>query len=158
PDQKDDQEIIFSLGLKTLLSPTLTAARTYDSTQRWYFTLGVSHAFALSKNVSLNLAATGSYLISQDDARLKINDDGTDVKPDGTKNDRYNNFHDMVLAASLPIKVTNYLTVTPQISYIFPLCGDARNDMRSRSMQMDTPFADRQSSYLVGGLNVTFGF
>lgn len=158
PDQKDDQEVILSFGLNTLLSPTITAARSYDSTQRWYFTLGVSHSFPLGKKVSLNLAATGSYLISQDDARLKINDDGTDTKAGGSKNDRYNNFHDMVLSASLPIKMTQFVTVTPQVSYIFPLCADAKNDMKSRSMQVNTSFADREDSYLVGGLTVAFAF
>ena len=49
-------------------------------------------------------------------------------------------------------------TITPQLSYVFPLCDDAKYDMRTRSMQIDTAFADRQSSYLVGGVVAMVSF
>ncbi len=158
PDQKDDQEVSLSLGLNTLLSPNLKVARSYDSTQIWYFLLGVSHTFAFNKLIGLSLSASASYLLSQDDNRLKINSDGTTTRPDGSRNDRYNNFHDAVIFLGLPVKPTSYLTVTPQLSYIFPMCDDAKYDMKTRSMQIDTAFADRQSSYLVGGISATVSF
>ncbi|MCX5828542.1 MAG: hypothetical protein NTV58_11160, partial [Deltaproteobacteria bacterium] len=135
PDQKDDQEVSLSLGLNTILSPNLKVARSFDSTQIWYVLLGLSHTFEINKVVGVNLAASGSYLISQDDSRLKVNSDGTDRRADGSKNDRYNNFHDAVVSLNLPIKPTSYLTITPQISYVFPMCDDAKYDMKSRSMQ-----------------------
>jgi len=158
PDQKDDQEVSVSLGLDTLLSPNLKAARSFDSTQIWYFLLSVSHTFALNKLVGLSLSASASYLLSQDDNRLKTNSDGTTSRPDGSPNGRYNNFHDAVIALGLPVKPTSYLTITPQLSYVFPMCDDAKYDMRSRSMQIDTVFADRQSSYLVGGVTAALSF
>ncbi|MEI7637412.1 MAG: hypothetical protein WCJ37_08915 [Syntrophus sp. (in: bacteria)] len=158
PDQKDDQEVSLSLGLNTFLSPNLKVARSFDSSQIWYVLLGLSHTFEINKVVGVNLAASGSYLISQDDNRLKVNSDGTDRKSDGSRNDRYNNFHDAVVSLNFPIKPTSYLTITPQISYIFPMCDDAKYDMRSRSMQMDTTFSDRQSAYLVGGASVALSF
>lgn len=158
PDQKDDQEFSVFLGLNTILSPNLKVARSFDSTQIWYMLLGLSHTFELNKVVGLTISASGSYLISQDDNRLKINSDGTDRKADGSRNDRYNNFHDAVVSLNLPIKPTSYLTITPQISYIFPTGGDAKYDMRFRSMQQDTTFVDRQSAYLVGGVAVALSF
>jgi hypothetical protein len=158
PDQKDDQEASLSLGLNTILSPNLKVARSFDSTQIWYMLLGVSHTFEFNKVVGLTLAASGSYLISQDDNRLKINSDGTDRKADGSRNDRYNNFHDAVVSLNLPIKPVSYLTITPQISYVFPMCDDAKYDMKFRSMQQDTTFVDRQNSYLVGGVSVLLSY
>jgi len=158
PDQKDDQEVSLSLGLNTILSPNLKVGRSFDSTQIWYMLLGLSHTFEINKVVGMTIAASGSYLISQDDSRLKINSDGTDRKADGSKNDRYNNFHDAVISLSIPIKPASYLTITPQISYIFPMGDDAKYDMKYRSMQQDTTFVDRQSAYLVGGAAVTLSF
>jgi hypothetical protein len=35
---------------------------------------------------------------------------------------------------------------------------DAKYDMRSRSMQLDTAFVDRQSAYLVGGASVALSY
>ena len=158
PDQKDDQEVSLSLGLNTILAPNLKVARSFDSTQIWYVLLGLSHTFEINKVVGVTLAASGSYLISQDDSRLKVNSDGTDRQSDGSKNGRYNNFHDAVVSLNLPIKPTSYLTITPQISYIFPMGDDAKYDMRYRSMQQDTTFVDRQSAYLVGGASVALSF
>ena len=158
PDLKDDQEVSLSLGLNTILAPNLKVARSFDSTQIWYMQLGLSHTFEINKVVGVTLAASGSYLISQDDNRLKVNSDGTDRQSDGAKNGRYNNFHDAVVSLNLPIKPTSYLTITPQISYIFPMGDDAKYDMKYRSMQQDTTFVDRQSSYLVGGVAVALSF
>ena len=158
PDMKDDQEVSLTLGLNTILAPKLKVGRSFDSTQIWYMSLGVSHTFPINEYLGLTLAATGSYLISQDENRLKINGNGTDRKPDGSLNDRYNNFHDAVISLSLPVKPTEYLTITPQLSYIFPMVDDAKYDMMFRSMQCDTVFADRQNSYLVGGMSATLSF
>jgi len=158
PDQKDDQELVLTAGLETFLAPTLTVARSFDSTQRWYLTLGLSHSVELTKRVSIALAATGSYLVSEDDNRRRINEDGTDRKADGSWNDRYNDFHDATVSLSLPVKVLDSLTVTPQVSYIFPLNNNAKYDMMFRSMQADTTFRDRQSSFLVGGVSFTYRY
>ncbi|MDQ5988286.1 MAG: hypothetical protein CSYNP_04046 [Syntrophus sp. SKADARSKE-3] len=158
PDQKDDQEVSMSLRLNTILSPNLKVARSFDATQIWYMMLGLSHTFELNKAVELTISASGSYLISEDDNRLKINSNGTDRKAYGAKNDRYNNFHDAVVSLNLSIKPTSYLTITPQVSYVFPMCDDAKYDMQSRSMQWDTTFSDRQYAYLVGGVSVALSF
>lgn len=156
--QKDDQEFSLAFGLDTFLNPYLSISRSFDSSQIWYILMEVSHTFPISKRSSLRLAASGSYLISQDDERRKINDDGSDTRPDGSKNDHYRNFHDGIVSVSLPVKPVDWITVTPQVSYVFPLCHDAKNDMKKRSIQQDTAFADRESSFLVWGVAFTFTF
>ena len=56
-DLKDSQEVFVSLGLDTILAPTLTVYKERDHYHQWYATLGVSHTFAMHENVGLKLAA-----------------------------------------------------------------------------------------------------
>jgi len=149
----DSQEVFLTLGLDTILSPTLTAYKEIDHYHQWYFLLGVSHTFALHEKVGLKLAATASY--------LKSEDAGTYAKYDGDSNpttDKYNNFHDGTLSVSLPVTITKNLTVTPTASYVFPLCDDARYEMRGRGLQGAVTPDDRNSSYFYGGITLSFAF
>ena len=63
PKRADSQELFVTVGLNTLLSPTLTVYKEIDRYKQWYFLLGVSHAFELTQMVSLKLGATASYLL-----------------------------------------------------------------------------------------------
>jgi hypothetical protein len=65
-DLPDSQEVYVSLGMNTLLTPTLTVYKEISHYKQWYFLLGMSHAFALNDKVTLKLAATASYLKSGD--------------------------------------------------------------------------------------------
>jgi len=40
-----------------------------------------------------------------------------------------------MITASLPIKATGNITVTPTLSYIFPLSGDAKDEMKGRVLK-----------------------
>ncbi|MDI6777418.1 MAG: hypothetical protein QMD03_09360 [Syntrophales bacterium] len=100
----------------------------------------------------VNISASASYLKSEDASTYPEYDDS--ALPTGEK---YNNFHDGVISACLPISVGEYLTVAPTISYVFPLCNDARNEMKGRGSKGTTP-ADRDSSFLYGGLILTTSF
>jgi hypothetical protein len=74
----------------------------------------------LSKAVSLKPAASASCLLSTDpDTYPKF--DGNAL----ATTDKFGNFHDGTVSASLPIRVTDHLTLTSFLSYIFPLTGDA---------------------------------
>ena len=61
-DLLDSQEIFVTLGLDTILAPTLTVYKEIDHYRQWYATLGVSHTFALHEKIGLKLAASASYL------------------------------------------------------------------------------------------------
>ena len=148
----DSQEIFASVGLNTILSPTLTVYKEIDHYHNWYFLMGVSHLFEFNKTVSLKLAATASYLLSTDETTYPKFDENALAT-----SEKFSNFHDGNLTVSLPIKATSYITLTPTISYVFPLSDDAKNEMKGFRLSGKTP-ADRDSSYIYGGLTMTLSF
>jgi hypothetical protein len=150
----DSQEVFLTLGLDTILSPTLTAYKEIDHYHQWYFLLGVSHNIEFNKLISLKLSASASYLLSTDaNTYAKYNSNALPTT------DKYNNFHDGTVSASLPIAVYKTLSVAPTISYVFPLCDDAKYEMGGRGLQgVATNPSDRNSSYLYGGVTFSFTF
>jgi hypothetical protein len=148
----DSQELFLTLGLDTILQPTLTAYKEIDHYRQWYFLLGVSHTIEFNKVISLKLAASASYLLSTDETTYAKYDSNSVATTD-----KYNNFHDGTASVSLPIAVYKTLSVTPTVSYVFPLCDDARYEMRAYGKQGDNP-SDRNSSYLYGGMTLSYTF
>ena len=137
----------------SVLSPTVTVYKEIDHYHQWYFLLAASHTFEFNKVISLKLAASASYLLS--------NDETTYAKYDSNSlatTDKYNNFHDGTVSVSLPIAVYKTLSVTPTVSYVFPLCDDARYEMRAYGKRGVTNPSDRDSAYLYGGLTFSFTF
>jgi len=164
PDRADAQEIFASVGLNTLLAPTITAYKEIDHYRNWYFLLGISHTQDFTKRVSLKIAATASYLLSTyADAVLFNAGAGYGGYPRfngvaAATDDKFNNFHDGTVTLSLPVKVTGQLTVTPTVSYVFPLSEDARYEMKGTGLKGTASPVDRDSSYLYGGVSVSFSF
>lgn len=152
-DPLDSQEVFVSLGLDTILAPTLTVYKEIDHYHQWYATLGVSHTFALHEKIGLKLAATASYLKSED-ATTYAKYDG-DALP---TTEKFNNFHDGTFLIALPVAVTKSITVTPMMTYVFPLSNDAKNEMKGRGLQGTAVPADRNSSFLYGGITLSFAF
>jgi hypothetical protein len=148
----DSQEVFVTVGLDTILQPTLTAYKEIDHYHQWYFLLGVSHVFEFNKIVSLKLAASASYLLSTDETTYAKYDSNALATTD-----KYNNFHDGTASISLPIAVYKTLSVTPMISYVFPLCDDAKYEMKGRGLQGVNP-SDRNSSFLYGGVTLSYTF
>jgi hypothetical protein len=124
--------------------------------------LGISHAFEFNKTVSLKLGASASYLLSDyaDAARYNVQPSyGGYPKFNNNyqaTNDKFSNFHDGVLTASLPISVAKYVTVSPMVSYVFPLSSDAENEMKARGKKTD--LAGNDSSHFYGGITITLSF
>jgi hypothetical protein len=147
PDPLDSQEFYVSLGLSTLLSPTLMVYREIDHYHQWYFQLGISHLFKFSDAVGLKMSASASYLKSEDETTYpEVNDNGV------LTGDKFDNFHDGVLSASLPITPMKYVTIAPAVCWIFPLSDDAKNEMKFRSKDGNT------GNFLVWGLSLSFAF
>jgi hypothetical protein len=149
----DSQELFLTLGLDTILQPTLTAYKEIDHYRQWYFLLGVSRTIEFNKIISLKLAASASYLLSTDASTYAKYD-----KNSLPTTDKYNNFHDGTASVSLPIAVYKALSVTPTVSYVFPLCDDARYEMRAYGKQGAANPSDRDSSYLYGGVTLSYTF
>jgi len=147
PDPLDAQEIYASIGINTLLSPILTVYKEFDHYHQWYFLLGISHLFKISDIIGLKLSASASYLKSEDGTTYpEISDQGLST------DDKFNNFHDGVLSVSLPIATAKYVTITPTVSWIFPLSDDAKNEMKFRSKDGDS------DNFLVWGVSMGFSF
>lgn len=152
----DSQEVYVTVGLNTLLSPTLTVYKEIDHYHQYYFLLGVSHTVEFNKTVSLKLGASASYLLSDyaDATQYNINasSGGYPKFNDSYQatNDKFSNFHDGVVTVSLPINLVKYITVTPTVSYSFPLSGDANNEIKARGKKANP--ADNDSSFVYGGL------
>jgi hypothetical protein len=143
----DSQEIYVILGLNVLLNPTLTVYKEVGHDLYWYFVAGVSHAFTLSDKLSLELCASAAYLASNDAEEYpEVDGDG------GETGDKYNNFHDGTLTVSLPYAVSDKITVTPTLSYTFPLCDDARREMDYFSM------TGKDHNFVYGGVNFAYSF
>lgn len=152
-DLLDSQEIFVTLGLDTILAPALTVYKEVDHYHQWYATLGISHTFALHEKVGLKLAAQASY--------LKSDDETTYPEYDGDSlatTDKFNNLHDGLISASLPIAVTGHLTITPTVTYVFPLSDDAKYEMRARGLQGVANPSDKDSDYIYGGLTLSYAF
>ena len=152
-DPLDAQELFVTVGLDTILSPTVTVYKEIDHYHQWYATLGISHSFALHEKIGLKLSASASYLLSTDKTTYAKYD--SDFLPTA---DKYNNFHDGIVSVSLPIAVYKTLSFTPAISYVFPLCDDARYEMKARGLQGAANPSDRDSSYLYGGVTLSYTF
>ncbi len=153
-DLPDSQEIFATVSLDTLLAPTLTVYKEIDHYKQWYATLGASHTFALHERIGLKLAGSVSYLKSED-ATDYPEFDGNAMAIPGKK---FNNFHDGIVSVSLPVNVIKTLTVSPTLSYVYPLSRDARNEMRGRSLKGALLPSDKDSSFLYGGIAMSFTF
>ena len=154
PDLMDSQEVFVTLGLDTILAPTLTVYKEIDHYHQWYATLGVSHTFALHEMIGLKLAAQASYLKSEDETTYPEFDSNSVATTD-----KFNNFHDATVTISLPVTATKNVTITPLLTYVFPLSNDARYEMRARGLQGTLNPADKDSSsFLYGGVNLSFAF
>ena len=158
----DSQEVYVTVGLNTLLTPTLTAYKEIDHYHQYYFLLGVSHTVEFNKTVSLKLGASASYLLSDyaDATQYNINasSGGYPKFNDSYQatNDKFSNFHDGVVTVSLPINLVKYITVAPTVSYSFPLSGDANNEIKARGKKANP--ADNDSSFIYGGLTFDVSF
>jgi len=117
----DSQEIYLSLGLDTLLSPSLTVYREISHLPAWYISLGISHSFELPKEITLDLGGSIGYYASDDDDFVEIDDNGN-----GTT-DKYNALHNGLVSVGLTIPVGKYFSVVPMIAYSFPLSNEADN-------------------------------
>jgi hypothetical protein len=120
--------------------------KEFDHYPHWYIIFGVSHAFEMTEAVALELSGSASYLASDDEDAYPEIDDGE------ATGDEFSDFHDGTIAVSLPISVSEYVTVTPSIAYTFALTGDASDQMEAFSQKGD------DDSYIYGGITVSFAF
>jgi hypothetical protein len=143
----DSEEIYLSIGIDTILSPTLTAYREIARLPSWYLSFAVSHSFELPKDITLDLAGSVSYYYA----------DNADDFPEYNSqlvasNDPYRSFHAGLISIGLTIPLTDYITISPVVSYSFPLTGDADNHIAAMNAYSD------DSDYVYGGATLSISF
>ncbi len=127
---QDSQEVYVSLSYDTLLSPTLTYYNEITGIQGWYVNFAISHSFALTEKVGLDLGASVGYLDDENN---------------------YDAFHDGAITVGLPITVNEYLTVTPELAYTFSLSSEAETNIEAGSL-------DNDDTHFYGGVSVSLAF
>lgn len=153
PAPLDSQELFITLQLDTILSPSFTIYKEIAHYNQWYLLLNLSHTFQLNKFVSLKLSAQASYLKSDNAETFPRYDSNANPT-----SDKYNNFHDGTFSLCLPITTYKTFTITPTVSYTFPLCNDAEYEMKGRGMKGAVNPADKDSSFFYGGITFSYTF
>jgi len=141
----DWKEFYLSLGLDTLLAPTVTVYREISKRQGWYVNLGISHSFELPRDITLDLAGYVSYYGSDNDTMVEYNSDMS------TNGKRFSGLHDGLVSVGLTIPFWKYFTVTPSIAYAFPLSHQADNEMQYWSV-------DNKADHVFGGVTLSVAF
>ncbi len=145
-DSADDtQEFYLSLGGDVLLAPTLTIYRDVDEYHGWYFNLGISHSFGLPYDMSVDLAASVAYYISDNDSIVDYNHDLTPTTSE------FNNFQDGQVSVGMTIPFLKYFTATPMVAYSFPLGNAADKMLRATSLS-------DSSKHFFGGVTLSMAF
>ena len=142
---EDTQEFYLSVGGDVVLAPTLTVYWDVDEYPGWYFNLGVSHSFDLPHEITLDLAGSVGYYISNNDSIVDY-----DHNLNATTN-RYNNFQDGLLSIGLSIPFWKDFTAVPMLAYSFPLGNVADNMLRAISLS-------KNASHLFGGVTLFMAF
>ena len=128
----DTQEIYGTLSYDVLLAPTFTFYYDIDDfAGGWYANLGFSHTFMIAENYGLDLGLSFGYL-----------DD----------NDGYAEFHDGLLSASMSFPIGEYITITPELYWSFPLSSEAEDLIASASVSGD------DDNFVYGGISAGFSF
>ena len=143
----DLEEIYLSIGIDTILSPTFTVYREISHAPAWYLSFGLSHSFELPKDINLDLAGSVGYYYSDDADDLPEYTSGLVAK-----NDAYRSLHDGLVSVGLTIPVTDYITLSPVLSYSLPLTDDADNHISATNAYSD------DSDYVYGGATVSISF
>jgi hypothetical protein len=141
----DSQEIYLSVGVDTLLSPTLTVYREIAHLPSWYISFGISHSIELMKKITLDLAGSVGYYYSEDDDFVEVNDNLTPTT------DKYRAFHNGLISVGLTIPVAKYFSIKPMIAYSFPLTNEADNLIKSTSLS-------NESDFVYGGVTASLSF
>ena len=135
----DTQEFYATLSLDVLLAPSLTIYYDTDNFQGdWYALLAIGHSFELAESISLDLGLSAGYYF--------INDG---IGP----GDDYSELHDGVLSASVSFPVGEYITITPELYYSFPLSSEAEDFYVANNID-----GDGDDDYVYGGVSASFSF
>lgn len=137
----DSQEVFASVGLNTILNPTVTVYREIAHVPAWYVNVGISHSQELVNKITLDVAASAGYYHSED----------TGFAEAGDANEKYRQFHNGLISTGLTIPVGDYFTIKPTIAYSFPLTDKAEEYIEAVSLS-------DESDFVYGGVTLSMAF
>ncbi len=112
----ENQEVFASLGLDTLLSPTLNVYSEIEDGEAYYASLDLSHSTDLTDSLALDCGAKAGYEYDEDGA-----------SGGGT----YSELHDGLLWAGLSMPLGDNWSLAPAVNYSFPLSGDSEEELEN---------------------------
>ena len=125
----NSQELYYTIGFDTILSPSITVYRDIDLTDGWYVSLGIGHSIAFSDDLALDLSAAVGY---------------TDVED-------FSELTDGSISASMTFAANDYISITPALTYTFGISGDGKDYLEYYS-------ADAESDHFFGGVTCSIAF
>lgn len=125
-DLGDTNEAYVGATVNTVLSPTLTAYWDWDQAEEngLFYTAAISHTIEPCNWAAINLGALVSYN-DQSDYSVYYYDAAADEEKS------YSDWHNWEASASVDIKVTEELTITPSVLYSSPISKDAKQAIDS---------------------------
>jgi hypothetical protein len=127
----DSRELYLSLGVDTLLSPTITVYREVSLLPSWYVNFGISHSIDLPREMTLDFSGSAGYYYSDDDDFSEAKD----------ASEKYREFHDALLSVGLTIPLGEYASITPTLAYSFPLSNKADDLITNGSFPVIHPIS-----------------
>lgn len=134
-DVGDTQEIYFKASIEGYLNPSITFYRDIDATDGMYVNLGFEHTYAITSAIDLDVSATIGY--------YDLPDDGPHVG--------YHGLHDGTISASSTFNITDNLSMTPSLKYIWALQPDASTELGNANIHGNT-------DQFVGGFTCSYSF
>lgn len=124
----DTKELYLSLGLGTILEPSVTVYYDYDQAKEkgLFYTASVGHSIELTDKLSLSLGALVSY---NDESDYAVGD--------------YSDWHNYELSTSVDYAVTDQLSISPSVLYSSGISDEAK-------VAIDSEW--------LAGVNATFSF
>lgn len=104
---EDTQEFYLSASYDTILAPSVTVYKDFITFPGYYISLGLSHSIEMSESIALDLSGAFGYYMVDDDSGLQ----------------------DGLLSASVSIPLTDYISLSPSLSYAFPLSDKAKDSL-----------------------------
>jgi hypothetical protein len=139
------QELFLKIAGNILLTPTLSVYREIANYPGWYFNLGVSHSLNLTKTITLDMAASVGYQVSDTDKIVKYDNQ---LLP---TTDKYQALHDGLISVGLTIPFSKYFAVKPMVAYSLPLSDDAKYRIKGTSLS-------NADNFFFGGITFTGTF
>ena len=131
----DTQEWYGTLSYDVITAPSFTIYYDTDGfAGAWYANLAFSHTFMIAEKYGLDLGLSFGYL---------------------DNNAGYSEFHDGNLSASMSFPINEYLAITPEIYWSFPLSGTAGDYITAANTDLGFTNDD---NYVYGGVSASFSF